>query len=80
MSCDYCWPGNCCGGLNCMRAPMVDRERKTQASGPIGNLYQAYGGSTGWMGCADQDCLLLCDTSKGHCERLRLFLERRAHR
>ena len=20
MSCDYCWPGNCCGGPNCKDA------------------------------------------------------------
>ena len=23
MSCDYCWPGNCCGGSNCRAAPVV---------------------------------------------------------
>lgn len=21
MSCDYCWPGNCCGGENCQERP-----------------------------------------------------------
>ena len=27
MSCDYCWPGNCCGGPNCLnkREPLVKK-------------------------------------------------------
>lgn len=40
---------------------------------PRGNLYRSY---VGWSGCADQDCLAGCRPSQGHCERLRLFIER----
>lgn len=58
---------------------MRDRERKTERTemaGGNGNLYRAYGESLGWGGCADEDCLPKCRPSKGHCERLGLFLER----
>lgn len=58
---------------------MRDRERKTQASGPVGNLYQAYGGISDWPGCADQHCLPKCRPSEGHCERLKVFLKQRTH-
>jgi hypothetical protein len=60
---------------------MRDQERKTRASGPFGNLYEAYGGAyPGWPGCDDKDCLPKCRTENGHCERLKLFIERgKAH-
>lgn len=53
-----------------------EAEPKTAASGPEGNLYRAYGEKLGWDGCAYDDCLPACRPSRGHCERLKLFLER----
>lgn len=57
---------------------MRDRDRKTERSEPggEGNLYRAYGEELGWPGCADEYCLPKCNTARGHCERLKLFLER----
>lgn len=57
---------------------MKDRERKTQTmqGPPRGNLWRAYGENLGWGGCADEDCLPQCNSAEGHCERLKLFLER----
>lgn len=42
-----------------------------------GNLARAYSEKLGWGGCGDEDCLPACRPSKNHCERLKLFLERR---
>lgn len=40
MSCDYCWPGNCCGGPNCRdaeepKAPPEPKEHKMKKSSPM---------------------------------------------
>lgn len=42
MSCNYCWPGNCCGGPNCIEAEMKEKPIKPRivwmAAHPDGTL------------------------------------------
>lgn len=60
---------------------MRDRERKTERTEFVGsgNLYEAYGGGhPDWPGCDDEDCLPECQTERGHCERLKRFVERKS--
>jgi hypothetical protein len=53
------------------REHYLKRNVKAEAKAS-GNLYRSH---EGWPGCSDQDCLSACDTSQGHCERLRLWIE-----
>lgn len=68
---------------------MTDETRRSPAEtvshdAPVrdGNLYREYPDEfmQRWHGCTRRGCLMQCDTSNGHCERLRIEFEAWAKR
>lgn len=59
-------------------APLQTREAAEAAHDGLedGNLYKDHSDEfPDWPGCQHQDCLPACDTTRGHCERLKLFID-----